>query len=351
MNMIIMRLQDRLGSARFSLEADLPGRGITGVFGPSGAGKSTLLRFLAGLYSGDLPRPKAYLQVSGETWHDSERSIHIPTHRRPIGMVFQESHVFAHLNVLDNLTYGLRCRGKSTSLADNKPLADLIERLNLGPLLQRRVTNLSGGEVRRVALSRALATEPRLLLLDEPLTGLDERLRQDFVEVLRRTCAGLSIPVVYVSHHLDEVAALADHVLLIEAGSVIASGSARDILSAPDWAQHLPELINLIDTGLGDCERSPRRCVRSSELVVLPAQAELPAIWHLSYRTVKAAVTAVHEHGGTALLALRTSEPQSVPLVATMTCAACRAHGFSAGTQVLVSLPLGAPSLPYPAKL
>lgn len=210
----------------FSLDVDihLPGQGVTAVFGPSGSGKTTLLRCIAGLERAS----RARLVVDGETWQDAGRWL--PTHKRPIGYVFQEASLFPHLSVMGNLRYGM----KRSHAARRVDLDHAIELLGIGHLLDRKPAGLSGGERQRVGIARALAVGPRLLLMDEPLSALDYRRRQEILPYLERLHAELDIPVIYVSHAPDEVARLADHLLVMDGGRVQALGPLSEALTALD---------------------------------------------------------------------------------------------------------------------
>ena len=212
----------------FALNADLqlPARGITALFGPSGSGKTTLLRCIAGLEraAGGL------LRVHDEVWQDGAKFL--PVHRRRLGYVFQEAGLFPHLSVRRNLEYGWQ----RIPQAERKvQLEQAVEWLALSKLLDRNdPASLSGGERQRVAIGRALLTSPRMLLMDEPLSSLDTASKQEILPYLERLHRELDIPVLYVSHALDEVARLADHLVLLEQGRVIASGALNDTLSRLD---------------------------------------------------------------------------------------------------------------------
>ncbi|HEX5756043.1 MAG TPA: molybdenum ABC transporter ATP-binding protein, partial [Arenimonas sp.] len=195
------------------VELALPARGVSALFGPSGSGKTTVLRCLAGL-----ERARGAMRVGNEVWQDQARFL--PTHRRPIGYVFQDAALFPHLSVLGNLRYGQR-RSRDASSVD---LKQAIELLGIGDLLDRKPDTLSGGERQRVAIARALAVGPRLLLLDEPLAALDAARKREVLPYLETLHESLDIPVVYVSHSSDEVARLADHLVLLDAGRVRAQG-------------------------------------------------------------------------------------------------------------------------------
>jgi molybdate transport system ATP-binding protein len=210
----------------FSLDVDLtlPGHGVTALFGHSGSGKTTLLRCIAGLERA----PHGRLRVGDEVWQDAGRWL--PVHRRPIGYVFQEASLFAHLSVLDNLNYGVKRSARSQA----SQLAQAIELLGIGHLLTRKPERLSGGERQRVSIARALAVCPRLLLMDEPLAALDLKRKQEILPYLERLHDELDIPVLYVSHAPDEVARLADHMVVLDQGRALASGALNDVLGRVD---------------------------------------------------------------------------------------------------------------------
>lgn len=225
----------RLPLADFTLDADLtlPGRGVTALFGPSGSGKTTLLRCVAGL-----ARAAGRVEVNGECWQDDARRLFLPTHRRSLGYVFQEASLFAHLSVRANLEFGL----KRIPVAERRVGWDAaLELLGIGHLLARGTATLSGGERQRVAIARALLTSPRLLLMDEPLAALDARRKHEILPYLERLHDELAIPVLYVSHAMDEVLRLADHLVLLEQGRVLASGPCAELLARVDLPPALDE--------------------------------------------------------------------------------------------------------------
>ncbi len=215
--------------ADFSLDVALalPGRGVTAIFGPSGSGKTTLLRCIAGLERST----DGYLSVNGDVWQDDRTGVFVPVHQRPMGYVFQDAKLFTHLDVQRNLDYGMR----RIPLAQRRVSLDqAIALLDLEKLLQRQTEALSGGERQRVAMARALATSPRLLLMDEPLASLDVQRKAEIMPYLERLHDELDIPVLYVSHAPDEVARLADHLVLLEAGRVRAAGPTRELMTRLD---------------------------------------------------------------------------------------------------------------------
>lgn len=217
----------RLRWPGFALDADLtlPGRGVTALFGHSGSGKTTLLRLIAGLERSADGR----LVVNGEPWQ--EAGLFLPPHRRALGYVFQEAALFPHLSARANLEYGIR---RVPAAMDRAALDHIIELLGIGHLLARRPDQLSGGERQRVAIARALAVRPRLLLMDEPLAALDTRRKREILPYLERLHDALEIPVLYVTHSPDEVAQLADHLVLLEEGGVRAAGPMAELLARLD---------------------------------------------------------------------------------------------------------------------
>jgi molybdate transport system ATP-binding protein len=218
----------RLDYAGFCLDVDLAlaGRGITALFGPSGSGKTTLLRCIAGLARG----AKGRLRVNGAVWQDDSAHILVPTHRRSIGVVFQEPSLFQHLSVQKNLEFGLR-RSRSATPGEFDSVVDLLD---IRALLGRMPAHLSGGERQRVAIGRALLVRPALLLMDEPLSSLDAPRKLEILPYLERLRDELDIPVLYVSHSIDEVARLADHLVLLESGKVTVSGPLAPTLARLD---------------------------------------------------------------------------------------------------------------------
>lgn len=230
----------RLPRAGFRLEVELtlPSAGTTAVFGPSGSGKSSLLRALAGLE----PAAEGRLRVNGATWQDGHQRL--PAHRRAVGVVFQHPGLLPHLSVAQNLRYGWRRAGAPARLLD-----DWIERLALGPLLGRRAATLSGGEGQRVALARALASAPAWLLLDEPLSALDAARRAEILPCLEAVRREAGIPILYITHAIEEVARLADHLVLLEQGRVQAVGPALELLGRSDLPPALREDAGVVLEG------------------------------------------------------------------------------------------------------
>ncbi len=225
--MIDAQLTLQRGDFSLDVALQLPPQGISALFGPSGCGKTTVLRALAGL------EPAAgRVALNDEMWQDDSRGHFVPTHQRAVGYVIQEAALFPHLNVQDNLLYGLRRAHKSDGSEGH--WQDTAELLGITPLLQRRPGTLSGGERQRVAIARALASRPRLLLMDEPLAALDAARKAEILPYLERLHQALALPVIYVSHAMDEVTRLADHIVLMQAGRVWMAGPLMATLARAD---------------------------------------------------------------------------------------------------------------------
>ncbi len=239
----------RLDWPGFTLDVNLtlPSHGVTALFGHSGSGKTTLLRCIAGLERA----PQGFLAVNGEIWQDNQHWL--PTHKRLLGYVFQEASLFPHMTVLNNLRYGL----KRAATEQKVRLDQTIDLLGIGHLLDRKPNRLSGGERSRVGIARALAVSPRILLMDEPLAALDLKRKQEILPYLERLHDELEIPVLYVSHAPDEVARLADHLVVLEGGRVLATGPLAQILSRIDLPIRLGEDVGaVLDATIGmtdDC--------------------------------------------------------------------------------------------------
>jgi molybdate transport system ATP-binding protein len=234
-----------LGDFQLDASFDAPGRGVTVLFGNSGSGKTTLLRCLSGLERA----PDGYLAVNGEVWQDEENGFFLPTHRRPLGYVFQEASLFSHLNVRGNLEYGW----KRIPAAERRVgFEQAVELVGIAQLLDHSPAYLSGGERQRVAIARALLSSPRLLLMDEPLAALDLASKKDILPYLERLHDELSIPVIYVSHSPDEVARLADYMVLMERGKTVANGPLHAMLARLDLPlAHGDEAGVVVDTVIG----------------------------------------------------------------------------------------------------
>jgi molybdate transport system ATP-binding protein len=238
-----------LGSFSLDVAFKMPMRGVTALFGPSGCGKTTILRCMAGLQ-----RLPGHFIVGDVSWQDSDRGIFVKTHHRPIGYVFQEASLFQHLSVRQNLMYGARRAGNAP--ADSTlGFEGIVELLGIGHLLDRSTAVLSGGERQRVAVGRALLSRPRILLMDEPLSALDRMTKEEILPYFEELHKSLALPIVYVSHDFSEVARLADTMVLLDKGRVVASGLLSDLqtdpslplIAAPDAAVMIEGRVESVD--------------------------------------------------------------------------------------------------------
>lgn len=220
---ILARFAVDRGGFQLKVDLELPAQGVSALFGHSGSGKTTCLRAMAGLEK----LPGGFFQVGDQVWQDDQKGIFIPPHQREIGYVFQEASLFPHLSVEKNLEFGYRRMPEHKRQVQPN---DVIKLLGLGSLLNRPPQALSGGERQRVAVARALLTSPELLLMDEPLSALDEGLKQEILPYLEQLHQQLSIPVVYVSHASDEVIRLADYLVLLEQGRVVDEGNLSKLM-------------------------------------------------------------------------------------------------------------------------
>jgi len=231
----MLEFDARFRAGAFALDAAFTtGAGITALFGRSGAGKTTALNLIAGLAKPDSGR----IVVDGRVLHDSATGVDLPPHRRHIGYVFQEGRLLPHLTVRQNLLYGhfFAGRGRRNGAPSLDPVVEL---LGLGTLLERRPGALSGGEKQRVAIGRALLSAPGALLLDEPLASLDAPRKAEILYYIERLRDDVKVPIVYVSHSLDEVVRLADSLVLFSEGRVLGSGAVRDMMGRAELRPYL----------------------------------------------------------------------------------------------------------------
>jgi len=222
----MLTLDISLGFPDFTLQVtqSIALQGVTAIFGRSGSGKSTLLRIIAGLEH----RAKGQVGMAGTVWQDATRFV--APEKRGIGYVFQDTRLFPHLSVRGNLDYALRrARGLGGPSLD-----EVVTALDLGPLLARRPAGLSGGEKQRVGIGRALLTAPRVLLMDEPLAALDEARKAEILPYLERLRDNAAIPILYVSHSLNEVSRLARDMIVLRDGRVLRHGPAADLFADPE---------------------------------------------------------------------------------------------------------------------
>ncbi|AXT72793.1 molybdenum ABC transporter ATP-binding protein [Vibrio sp. dhg] len=231
-------------------ELDLPSRGVTVLFGHSGCGKTTCLRAIAGLVRVE----QGEVRVNSEQWQSWDGKVFLPTFERRIGYVFQEPSLFPHLNVDQNLAYAEKRVKTQPTLFKRDSILPL---LGINTLLHRYPSQLSGGEKQRVAIARALLTQPQLLLMDEPLSALDHARKEEFLPYLERLQRVWDLPIIYVTHSVQELARLADHIVLFNQGSIVASGGAQQVMSDAQFS-HLfgEEMGSVFDTVVqSHCEK------------------------------------------------------------------------------------------------
>lgn len=244
---LVCRFNLHRESFALNVDLDMPDSGVTAIFGPSGSGKTTLLRAIAGLEK----IPGGQLSFRGKTWQDKDQFV--PAHQRPIGYVFQDARLFPHLTVKQNLEYGLK---RIPASERRISLDSAVELLNVGILLSRDPETLSGGEKQRVAIARTLAVSPRLLLMDEPLASLDNKLKLEILPYLETLHRELAIPILYVSHATDEVARLADTLVILRNGEVLGSGPIQNMLARLDLPlSHRLDAETLINATVMDIDQ------------------------------------------------------------------------------------------------
>lgn len=236
--MLALSVQQSLGNLHLSVETTIAAQGVTAILGRSGAGKSSLINLIAGLSQG----ASGYIRLNDRTLFDSRQSYYLPSEKRRVGYVFQEARLFPHYRVAGNLNYGCK-------RADPAKFSQIVELLGIQHLLTRYPAHLSGGEKQRVAIGRALLSDPEILLLDEPLSALDLPRKQELLTYLGKLTRTLNIPILYVTHHLDEVVALADHILLLENGKMLAHDTTENVWHSPTFApwQPLTQKITLLE--------------------------------------------------------------------------------------------------------
>ena len=236
--MIECKINIQLEGFKLDAKFTIPDKGITVVFGPSGSGKTTLLRAIAGLEKSDT----GFLKVGDSIWQSDHNFV--PTHKRQIGYVFQDAALFDHLNVESNLNYVIK---RKTGLTEDF-IDSIYTLLDIKPLINRSTVQLSGGEKQRVAIARALLTNPKILLLDEPLSALDLKRKNEILPYLDSLHSQLEIPILYVTHSQDETSRLADHIMLIEDGKIIGNGPINEMLTRFDLPlSHSGDAISIFD--------------------------------------------------------------------------------------------------------
>jgi len=222
---IYARFIGNVESFQLDCEFNFPASGVTAIFGQSGSGKTSLLRCMAGLTK----LPGGEFRLGQTVWQDHR--LFLPPHKRDIGYVFQEANLFPHLSVRGNLNYAMKRAGSSP---DGPSFIEVAELFGLTKLLDRATDRLSGGERQRVAIGRAILAKPKLLLMDEPLANLDSDRRREILPFLESLRRDLDLPIVYVTHQMNEIIRLADRIIVIDNGKVAASGSVEDVLSRLD---------------------------------------------------------------------------------------------------------------------
>lgn len=240
--MLNINIEKQLGQLQLKVYTHLPLQGVTAVFGRSGAGKTSLVNLLGGLTSPD----KGEISL-GDTLLFKHKTVNLPPEKRRIGYVFQEARLFPHYSVKGNLTYGMR--HKAPELFDK-----VVSLLGIEKLLSRYPCTLSGGEKQRVAIGRALLTSPQMLLMDEPLASLDLPRKRELLPYLQTLAQELKLPIVYVSHSLDEILQLADHMLVLHQGKMIAQGPLTQVWNSEQMRSWVPlqELSSLLSARISD---------------------------------------------------------------------------------------------------
>lgn len=218
MSELILKYQQKLGETEFDVDLTLPSQGITAIFGRSGAGKTSLINAISGLKNPD----SGQIKVSGKTLFDSARGIDLPIHKRQVGYVFQESRLFPHMKVSSNLKYGVKT-------PDQKHFDQVVGLLSLEALLDRYPAKLSGGEKQRVAIGRALLSKPSILLMDEPLASLDLPRKREVMPFLENLSESVKIPIVYVTHSLNEILRLSNYLVILDQGKVLSAGQTEQV--------------------------------------------------------------------------------------------------------------------------
>jgi molybdate transport system ATP-binding protein len=215
------------------------GTGITALFGRSGAGKTSVINMVAGLVRPDEGR----IVVNGRTYFDSEKGLNVPPEKRRFGYIFQDGRIFPHLSVKSNLTYGMKLVPRSERFV---AFDQVVELLGIRHLLNRQPSKLSGGEKQRVAIGRALLTSPHLMLMDEPLASLDNDRKSEVLPFIATLPKEFSVPILYVSHSVDEIVNLADYLVIVDSGRAIAAGQVKELMDRFDlwssaWCGPLPD--------------------------------------------------------------------------------------------------------------
>lgn len=290
-----------LGSFELSIREDLPLAGITGIFGPSGAGKTSLLRVLAGLE----PAARGRVALDGAVWQDETK--YVPTHERGLGYVFQDGRLFPHLDVRANLSFASR-QGRGRDRDRDRGLGRIgfdhvVAALDLGGLLDRDTTSLSGGERQRVAIGRALLASPRLLLMDEPASSLDLDRKREVVRMIEALPERFGLPVIYVTHDVDELVRLADEIVILRGGRVADRGPLRDVLERVD----LSDSGESVETGAMIEGVVDAHTERMTEIAIGTQMLRIPRIEAAPGRRVRMRI-----HGRDVVVAVRRPDGLSI---------------------------------------
>ncbi|SDZ94046.1 molybdenum ABC transporter, ATP-binding protein [Desulfuromusa kysingii] len=216
-----VNVQKRLGTTLIKVAFEVPEEGITVLYGHSGAGKTSVINMLSGLITPD----SGTISLNGKVLFDSATKINIPTHKRRAGYIFQDKRLFPFMSVRKNLLFG--CRNKKN---DKMVLTNIAELLGIADLLDRKPDSLSGGEGQRVAIGRALLSQPEYLLMDEPLSSLDQQRKNELIPYIKQIPDKFNVPVILVTHSYEEAAYLADHIVLLDGGEVTCNGTSEQIL-------------------------------------------------------------------------------------------------------------------------
>ncbi|PQJ63761.1 molybdenum ABC transporter ATP-binding protein [Vibrio chagasii] len=292
MSALVVKYQQQLGETFFDIDLELPSSGITAIFGRSGAGKTSLINAISGLKQPD----KGLISVSGTTLFDSEQGINLPTHKRNVGYVFQESRLFPHMKVSANLKYGI----KGT---DKVHFDQIVSLLSLDSLLDRYPARLSGGEKQRVAIGRALLSKPSILLMDEPLASLDLPRKREVMPFLENLSETVQIPIIYVTHSLNEILRLANHLVIIDQGKVVSSGVTEQVWASramQPW-QSFSEQSSLFEGKLvehhDDYSLSRLTLGKSTSLWVQKVSSDIGAAVRLQVRANDVSITLEQPQG------------------------------------------------------
>ncbi len=225
MSDLVIQFSQVLGETCIDIDVRVPSRGISAIFGRSGAGKTTLINAVAGLSKPE----KGYIAIGDDVLLDTRHQINLPTHKRNVGYVFQDSRLFPHYTVEGNLLYGVKEHSKSQ-------FEHIVELLGLEALLKKKPIHLSGGEKQRVAIGRALLSQPQILLMDEPLASLDQPRKNELMPFLERLVEDIEIPILYVTHSLNEIMRLADHLVIVDKGQVASCGKLEEVWASEAMA-------------------------------------------------------------------------------------------------------------------